>query len=82
VTRAGGLLGLDHVALPMENTQAMIAFYLSLGLEVRESQFLVQVYIGNQMLNLHRPGGVAARVLAAGACGETSVRRHLPRLGR
>lgn len=55
MTRAGGLLGLDHVALPMENTQAMIAFYLSLGLEVRESQFLVQVYIGNQMLNLHRP---------------------------
>lgn len=55
MTPAGGLRGLDHVALPMQNTDAMIAFYRSLGLEVKEGQFLVQVYIGNQMLNLHRP---------------------------
>jgi catechol 2,3-dioxygenase-like lactoylglutathione lyase family enzyme len=55
VTRSGGLLGLDHVALPMQNTEATIAFYRTLGLEVKESQFLVQVYIGNQMLNFHRP---------------------------
>ena len=33
----------------------MIAFYRALGLVVKENEFLVQVYIGNQMINFHRP---------------------------
>jgi catechol 2,3-dioxygenase-like lactoylglutathione lyase family enzyme len=33
----------------------MIAFYRGLGLPVKENEYLVQVYIGNQMINFHRP---------------------------
>jgi catechol 2,3-dioxygenase-like lactoylglutathione lyase family enzyme len=52
---AGTIEGFDHVALPMQDPQATVTFYRALGLEVRESDFLVQVYIGNQMINFHRP---------------------------
>jgi catechol 2,3-dioxygenase-like lactoylglutathione lyase family enzyme len=52
---AGVIVGFDHVALPMRDPQATVTFYRALGLEVRESDFLVQVYIGNQMINFHRP---------------------------
>jgi catechol 2,3-dioxygenase-like lactoylglutathione lyase family enzyme len=52
---AGTVVGLDHVALPMQDAAATVAFYQALGLQVRESDFLVQVYIGNQMINFHRP---------------------------
>jgi catechol 2,3-dioxygenase-like lactoylglutathione lyase family enzyme len=48
-------VGFDHVALPMQNTEATAAFYRALGLEVKENEYLVQVYIGNQMINFHRP---------------------------
>ena len=48
-------MGFDHVALPMQDTEATAAFYRALGLEVTENEFLVQVYIGNQMINFHRP---------------------------
>ena len=47
--------GFDHVALPMQNTDAMIAFYRSLGLTVAENAQAVSVYIGSQMINFHRP---------------------------
>jgi catechol 2,3-dioxygenase-like lactoylglutathione lyase family enzyme len=52
---AGTVVGFDHVALPMQDTEATAAFYRALGLEVRENDYLVQVYIGNQMINFHRP---------------------------
>jgi len=55
VTPGGALLGFDHIALPMQNTEAMVTFYRCLGLDVTETQHLVRVYIGNQMLNFHRP---------------------------
>jgi catechol 2,3-dioxygenase-like lactoylglutathione lyase family enzyme len=55
MTQTGGILGFDHIALPMQNTEAMIAFYRSLDLEVKERQHLVQVYLGRQMINFHRP---------------------------
>ena len=51
----GGIRGFDHVALPMQNTDAMIAFYRSLGLQVAENAQAVSVYIGTQMINFHRP---------------------------
>ena len=49
------ILGFDHVALPMQNTDAMLAFYRSLGLQVTENTRICSVYIGNQMINFHRP---------------------------
>jgi catechol 2,3-dioxygenase-like lactoylglutathione lyase family enzyme len=52
---AGSVRGFDHVALPMQNTEAMLAFYRALGFEVRESPNACSVYIGDQMINFHRP---------------------------
>jgi catechol 2,3-dioxygenase-like lactoylglutathione lyase family enzyme len=74
-TRAGTITGFDHVALPMEHTEAMIAFYRSLGLPVTESPHLVQVYLGHQMINFHRPElwqrGFSLRAAAATPpCGD------------
>jgi catechol 2,3-dioxygenase-like lactoylglutathione lyase family enzyme len=47
--------GYDHVALPMLNTDAMVAFYRKLGFEIRESAAAVSVYAGRNMINFHRP---------------------------
>jgi len=49
------VVGFDHVALPMRQTEAMSAFYRAMGMKVTENEYLVQVYIGNQMINFHRP---------------------------
>lgn len=51
----GGVLGVDHIALPMAHPDAMVAFYRSLGLPVVEGSLLVQVHLGDQMVNFHRP---------------------------
>lgn len=51
----GAVIGFDHVALPMRHADAMVAFYRSLGLLVRETPLLVQVHLGDQMINFHRP---------------------------
>ena len=53
--QGGKVSGFDHVALPMQNTDAMVAFYRSMGFEVRENANLVSVYVGSQMINFHRP---------------------------
>jgi len=52
---AGAISGFDHVALPMRNTEAMTAFYRALGLPLVETTHLLQVYVGDQMINFHRP---------------------------
>ena len=52
---AGRVQGFDHVALPMQNTDAMIAFYRGLGFQVNEGNAAVSVYVGDQMINFHRP---------------------------
>jgi catechol 2,3-dioxygenase-like lactoylglutathione lyase family enzyme len=39
----------------MLNTEAMLAFYRGLGLQVSESANACSVYIGDQMINFHRP---------------------------
>jgi len=46
--------GLDHVALPMQDADAMAAFYRALGFEVAETPHLVVVHAGAQMINFHR----------------------------
>ena len=53
--RAGEISGFDHMSLPMQHTDAMVAFYRSLGFTVAEHPHVVSVYVGNQMINLHRP---------------------------
>jgi len=50
-----GIRGFDHVALPMQNTEAMLAFYRRLGLQIAENPNAISVYIGSQMINFHRP---------------------------
>jgi catechol 2,3-dioxygenase-like lactoylglutathione lyase family enzyme len=52
---ATGIRGFDHVALPMEHTEEMLAFYRGLGLQVIENANACSVYVGNQMINFHRP---------------------------
>jgi catechol 2,3-dioxygenase-like lactoylglutathione lyase family enzyme len=52
---SGTIRGFDHVALPMQNTEAMIRLYRSLGLQVAENGQAVSVYIGSNMINFHRP---------------------------
>jgi len=52
---AGRVAGFDHVALPMQNTEAMLAFYRALGLDVNEGAQACSVYVGQQMINFHRP---------------------------
>jgi len=52
---AGTIGGIDHVAFPMLDGPATVAFYRSLGLEVTESDLLVQVHLGAQTVNFHRP---------------------------
>jgi catechol 2,3-dioxygenase-like lactoylglutathione lyase family enzyme len=52
---ANRVTGLDHVALPMQNTDAMIAFYRGLGFDVTQNAVACSVYVGNQMINFHLP---------------------------
>jgi catechol 2,3-dioxygenase-like lactoylglutathione lyase family enzyme len=53
--QGSGIRGLDHVAVPMQNTAAMLEFYRSLGLDVTETPRAYSVHIGSQMINFHRP---------------------------
>jgi catechol 2,3-dioxygenase-like lactoylglutathione lyase family enzyme len=50
-----GIRGLDHVAVPMQNTAEMLEFYRGLGLDVSETPRACSVHIGSQMINFHRP---------------------------
>lgn len=52
---AGRVRGFDHVAVPMQNTDRMLAFYRALGLQMNETANAVSVYVGEQMINFHRP---------------------------
>ncbi len=47
--------GPDHIALPLDDPPAMVAFYRALGLVVTEAPLLVQVHLGPQVVNFHRP---------------------------
>jgi len=53
--QARSVRGFDHVALPMQNTDAMLAFYRGLGFQITETANACSVYIGDQMINFHRP---------------------------
>ena len=49
------IAGIDHASLPMQDTEAMVAFYGALGFDVVELGPVVSMYAGNQMINFHRP---------------------------
>jgi catechol 2,3-dioxygenase-like lactoylglutathione lyase family enzyme len=49
------IAGFDHVSLPLQDTDAMVTFYRSLGCDVAEHKAVVSVYVGDQMINFHRP---------------------------
>src|SRR5581483_3912537 len=51
----GRVRGFDHVALPMQNTEAMLAFYRGLGCEVTQNALACSVYVGDNMINFHLP---------------------------
>jgi catechol 2,3-dioxygenase-like lactoylglutathione lyase family enzyme len=53
--RPEAIAGFDHVSLPMQHTDTMIAFYRALGCDVAEHKAVVSVYFGEQMINFHRP---------------------------
>jgi catechol 2,3-dioxygenase-like lactoylglutathione lyase family enzyme len=53
--QTGRVAGFDHVALPMQNTDAMVAFYRGLGFQMSENTNAVSIYVGSQMINFHRP---------------------------
>jgi catechol 2,3-dioxygenase-like lactoylglutathione lyase family enzyme len=50
-----GIIAIDHVSLPMQHTDAMIAFYGALGFDIEEQKAIVSVHAGAQMINFHRP---------------------------
>ena len=51
-----GVRAFDHVALPLQNVDAMIAFYRALGFEVEDNNPQVCVVrFGSNMINFHRP---------------------------
>ena len=45
----------DHVALPMQNTDAMVAFYRAMGFEITDRETAVSVHFGDNMINFHKP---------------------------
>ena len=50
-----GVRGFDHVALPMQNVDAMLVFYRALGFQVNEAAQVCSVHFGTNMINFHRP---------------------------
>jgi catechol 2,3-dioxygenase-like lactoylglutathione lyase family enzyme len=45
----------DHIALPMQNTEAMVAFYRALGFKVNHTERRVSVHFADQKINFHLP---------------------------
>ena len=50
------IVGFDHVAVPMGNTDEMVRFYRALGLRVHEGERICSVHFGDHKINFHRPG--------------------------
>ncbi len=53
--RAGRVAGIDHVALPMQHADLMVAFYRALGFDVVEHRGVVEVFAGENKINFHAP---------------------------
>jgi catechol 2,3-dioxygenase-like lactoylglutathione lyase family enzyme len=53
--QSSGVTALDHVAIPIENVDAMVAFYRALGFVVRDGAQIISIHFGDQKINFHRP---------------------------
>jgi catechol 2,3-dioxygenase-like lactoylglutathione lyase family enzyme len=49
------IASIDHVALPMRDTQSMVTFYRALGFDIEENKAIMCARLGAQMINFHRP---------------------------
>src|ERR1051325_4752886 len=45
----------DHVAIPIQNTEAMLGFYRALGFGVQEREHFYSVHFGDHKINFHAP---------------------------
>jgi catechol 2,3-dioxygenase-like lactoylglutathione lyase family enzyme len=45
----------DHVAIPIQNVEAMLSFYRALGFSVIDNQPRYSVHFGDQKINFHGP---------------------------
>ena len=45
----------DHVAIPIQNTEAMLSFYRALGFGVQERGQAYSVHFGDNKINFHPP---------------------------
>jgi catechol 2,3-dioxygenase-like lactoylglutathione lyase family enzyme len=50
-----GVAGIDHVALPMQDADAMLAFYRALGFDAMVERSVLVVHAGQQRINFHPP---------------------------
>jgi catechol 2,3-dioxygenase-like lactoylglutathione lyase family enzyme len=51
----GQVRTLDHVAIPIQRVEEMVAFYRALGFLVNETDQRVSVHFGDQKINMHYP---------------------------
>ena len=51
----GEIAGFDHIAVPMQNTNAMLNFYRRLGFSIKENERICSVHMSQQKINFHRP---------------------------
>lgn len=51
----GRIKAFDHVAVPLQRVEPMMAFYRALGLTVRQTGQAVTVHFGDQKINFHLP---------------------------
>ena len=68
---AGRITGFDHVAVPMRDTEAMVAFYRALGFHVNEGEAICSVHVGDHKINFHRPSLWQRKTFALRAPGAT-----------
>lgn len=47
--------GFDHVAIPIQNVDAMLAFYRALGFGVQDKGQVYSVHFGHNKINFHTP---------------------------
>ena len=45
----------DHVAIPIQNTAAMLTFYGALGFSIKQREHFYSVHFGDQKINFHAP---------------------------
>jgi catechol 2,3-dioxygenase-like lactoylglutathione lyase family enzyme len=45
----------DHVAIPIQNIDAMLSFYRALGFRIRDNGPRYSVHFGDQKINFHSP---------------------------